>query len=233
MQSSKVPEQIQKTPKKTPKEAVVIEACPETPTPLPRQDHAKELKQSQRLNDNTGGAATRNEDARPRYTTPRPIIRYVDSGVDAMSAVANLAGDELEYVRDVQRPPVEPQYAEQANLYAPYYNHTPAHMPYYEPSYCAKGIYEQAGLQPGSDWLGHALPHYPSQHVYNMAMQPGIIDYDRQNKDNSYLAPTSDTYPVPSNSLTEYIASSPVHEPEPLFKPDGETKAFWRPNFLR
>lgn len=64
-------------------------------------------------------------------------------------------------------------------------------------------------------------------------MQPEVLDYGRQNNDNSCLAPTFDMYPMPSNNLNEYMMLSPVHEPEPVFKPDEETKAFWRPNFLR
>lgn len=235
MQSPKTPEQIQ-TPgqiQKNPRETVVIEACPDTPTPLPRQDHGNKPQQQQRLDAEAASDAPQNGYARSKIITTRPIIRYVDSGVDAMSSVGNFAGDGLKNARDEQSLPARRQYTEQATFHAPYYNPAPAHMPYSEPTYWANGTYEHAGLQSSSDWSQHVPLHYPSQHLYSVPMQPEVLDYGLQNNDSSYLAPTSDMYPVPFNDLNEYMASSPVHESEPVFRPDEETKAFWRPNFLR
>ncbi len=135
----------------------------------------------------------------------------------------------------MQLPPVEHQNAEQANLYAPYYNSPSVYIPpYYGPSYWGNGIYQHTGLQPSSNWVEPIPPHYPSQPIENMVTQPEYSNYDRENVHYDYVVPTSDTYPAPTdNNLDEYTSSSPVQELEPFFKPNEETKAFWRPNFLR
>ncbi|KAK8141266.1 hypothetical protein G3M48_000397 [Beauveria asiatica] len=205
----------------------VIEGCSEAPTPQPGQRRGERPRQRRRPSNASISDKVPKEDDNPRNATTRPIIRYVDSGVDTMSHVGTVAPDSSRDKLHVELPAGAFDKTGEANSHVSYYNPPPVYMPqYYGMSYSNTGIHPQVGLQPGLDSAEHVPSHCQSQHVDSIPMQPEWSIYEHQSRDFSCMAPMPDIY-------DEYAYPSPVHELEPLYRPDEETKAFWRPNFLR
>ncbi|EGX92186.1 hypothetical protein CCM_06347 [Cordyceps militaris CM01] len=110
------------------KRPLVTEDCPDTPTPPPRRSHGERPTQMQLPHAETDRNTTPKEDIYPRNTTPRPIIRYVDSGVDAMSSAGDLGPGDVTDARHVQRPYAGHGSNEQANFLLGQW-HLPPHRP--------------------------------------------------------------------------------------------------------
>ncbi|PQK11310.1 hypothetical protein BB8028_0002g16280 [Beauveria bassiana] len=223
LQEKTAPEQINKISADT---RAVIGGSPDTPTPRPGQRRGEGPRQRRRPSNESVSDKALKEHVHPRDTTPRPMIRYVDSGVDTMSQVETVAPDGSKDKPHGELPAGAFDKTGQAKLYVPYYNR-PVYMPQYHGTiYSNTGIHPHVGLQPGLGSAEHVSSHCSSQHVDSIPMQPEWFLDEHRSRDLSCMAPTPDVY-------DEYAYPGPMHELEPLYRPDEETKAFWRPNFLR
>ncbi|KAJ3478099.1 hypothetical protein NLG97_g8666 [Lecanicillium saksenae] len=208
------------------------ETTPETPSPPPRPRHEQLARRTENSDHNRDAHST--NDIRPALIKPPPIAKYVDIGVDAMSDVRNLGHHEPETMHHPEFLPAEPHIATEELRRHPgsYYPKPNNFAQYFEPSYFFDGIHQYPGLQPNANLVEALGTYYPKQYIYEEPAQYPL-DYHHWNMSSDSYASFQHVVPTsPSLDENRFYGVVPDSE-EQLYKPDEETKAFWRPNFLR